>query len=410
VDAGPVIHRARWIVPVSSPPIEDGEIVVECGRIAEVRPATRQAAVEHGDAAILPGFVNAHCHLEYTDLAGMTTERSFVPWLRQVTNLKRTAEPETFFEGARRGALMNARAGIGAVGDFSDAPVSVQALNEAGLRGVVFQEVIALRDQPTWRESLDACRHKADQQRQAAGLHVDVRLAPHAPYSVVEEALRTFSKGPTAIHCAESWEEVEFLTEGRGELADWFREMALPVRPVHATPVEYLGRVGLLRPEVQLVHCVQLSGDDIETIARACCSVVHCPRSNSQLGVGTAPVHELLEAGVNVALGTDSLLSNDDFDMFEEMRAAQSANLARGMPFIPARTLLAMATRNAAHSLGLGDRCGVLAPGASADFQVLSLDSPNADSTLGIEDALISVGSANAVGALYVRGQLVHQA
>lgn len=395
---------------MSSPPIENGEIVVEDGLIAEVRPATRQTAVEHGDAAILPAFVNAHCHLEYTNLAGMATERRFVPWLRQVAELKRSADPESFGHAARRGAHSSARAGIGTIGDFSDAPVSAQALTQAGLRGVVFQEVIAVRENPSWQESLDACRQKAEQQRRFAGPHVEVRLAPHAPYSVVEDALRTFSEGLTAIHCAESSEEIAFLEEGSGDFAAWFHEVGLTVRPPLCRTVPYLRRLGLLRPDVQLVHCVQLSADDIRAIADAGCSVVHCPRSNAKLGVGSAPIRELLEAGVNVALGTDSLLSNDDFDMFEEMRAAQATNLGRGKPPIPPRTLLEMATRNGARSLGLGDSSGVLAPGGSGDFLVLSPRRLAASSAADVESALVLGGSAAAITSLYVRGRLVAHA
>jgi 5-methylthioadenosine/S-adenosylhomocysteine deaminase len=162
-----------------------------------------------------------------------------------------------------------------------------------------------------------------------------------------------------------------------------------------------------LRPEVQLVHCVQLGADDIDAIAQSGAGVAHCPKSNAKLAVGAAPIRELLDAGVPTGLGTDSLMSNNRVDMFEEMRMAAFLNSLRGKPPIQPRRLLRMAMLDGARTLGRDGECGSLEPGKRADFVVVSLDGAHFAPLSDVEAALVYCGCAADVRALHIGGREV---
>jgi len=385
--------------------MEAADLIIEGDRIVEVRSAKGVPDVDHGNAVILPAFVNAHSHLEYTLFRNAVEVWPFVPWLERVTTMKRMATEKEMAASALLGAVENSRAGVGLIGEYSDSPVSARAIRDAGLRGVVFQEFIAVLEP---EDQYERVQEFAQLQRTEGGEAVDVYVAPHATYTVPPEMLDRFRSGRTAIHCAESIEEERFLLDGTGDFAEAFRRFGLPVKPVGLRPAPLLQRVGLLRQDVQLVHCVHLNQEDIAAIAASGACIAHCPKSNMKLSSGAAPLWEMLEAAIPVGLGTDSLMSNNRADMFEEMRQASFINNGRGKPPISADTLLRLATLEGARTLGKEAEWGSLEPGKGAHFAIVSLEGPNFKPINFIETALVYCACAADVRATFVSGEPVH--
>jgi cytosine/adenosine deaminase-related metal-dependent hydrolase len=233
-------------------------------------------------------------------------------------------------------------------------------------------------------------------------------LAPHAPYTISEQhleqtlALAARLDAPLTMHAAESPDEVAFVSSATGPLADILYPLAgweddLP-QPQHCSPIAWLVQQQALRPGMLLVHGVQVDEADVEQIASAGCGMVLCPRSNQRLGVGTAPVGLYRRHGVQMALGTDSLASNDSLSLWDEIAAAR-----RLYPEIPPGELLHIATAGGADCLGLKGELGRLVPGSGAHFQLLRPSSlpPGAE----LEDFLTSGGRSAEVAQLWLAGQ-----
>lgn len=362
------VLSADWVLPVSSPPIERGAVAIEDGRIAAVGPATELGrGTRYEGAAILPGLVNAHSHLEYAVYAGFGDGLPFTPWLAlHVERKARIAIPE--MEAiARLGAAQCLAAGITTVGDCSYSGAAATACAELGLRAIVYLEVFGLES----TEQIQS-RYEAHRERVAASLPQRVRLgiSPHSLYtaslSLWEEAAALGV--PMATHLAESEAEVEWLRDGTGPLAEH-----LP--PGTATFLVELAERGLLGSRLLAAHCVHLSAEEIELLARHGVAVAHCPRSNALLGCGVAPLAELRAAGLRVGIGTDSPASTPSFDIWEEIRTALYLARARARrpDALRAAEALELATLGSAAALGLADEIGSLEPGKRADLAVVSL-------------------------------------
>jgi cytosine/adenosine deaminase-related metal-dependent hydrolase len=233
-------------------------------------------------------------------------------------------------------------------------------------------------------------------------------VSPHSPYSLSEEFLQQVcslaqSHGlPMMVHLAESREELEFLQDSKGPIAEQlypfvgWRGMMPP--PAGVTPLEALKRAGGLTPRTLLVHGVQLDSKDLETIAKAGSSVVLCPRSNARLDVGQAPLKKMREAGVNLSLGTDSMASVDSLSIWDEIAFARSSFGEAADPTF----LLDAATRGGARALGIDGDLGTFAPGCGVNFQVVSL--PEEISNTDILDHLCS-GISNDAVRLFLDGE-----
>jgi cytosine/adenosine deaminase-related metal-dependent hydrolase len=373
------ILATSWVAPVVAPPIADGAVAVEAGRVAWVgrRGDTGMPAApvtDLGPGVLLPGLVNAHCHLELSHLAGLARRRrGFVDWIEGIIEERDRAGPD-----AARAAtadaisfLESATATVG-VGDVSNGLAHLDLLAASSLASVVFYELIAwdpLRAEAAVAEAEGRLRAlPAD----LAARDVTVRLAAHAPYSVSPEVLRALRHrgGPAAIHLAESPAESRYLEDGSGEWAGFLARRGLgqvPFRPPHASPVRYLESLGVLHPGLLAAHCVQVDDADASSLAGAGVSVALCPTSNRNLGVGTAPVTRLLAAGVRLCLGTDSAASGDGLDV-----AAEMVGVRRAFPDVPAAEIVRMATANGAAALGLHD-LGAIAPGKRARLAFAAL-------------------------------------
>ncbi len=355
---------------MSSPPIRDGRVAVEDGRIVWVGrrgdPGEPEGPlVELGNGVLLPGLVNAHTHLELSALAGAThADDGFVGWVRSLVEARPTVPPDTSRWATEQAIAAVIDSGTAAVGDVSNALGHLDLLSTAPLDAVVFLEIIG------WDpDRAEAAIEEAQGRRRAVVPRgrVEVRIAAHTPQSVSPRLLSLMAQGEgiASIHLAESPEEVEFLRSGRGAWKTFLDDRGLgrvPFDPPGRSPVAYLESLGVLWPGLMAVHCVQVDRSDLALLARRGVKVIVCPRSNRTLGVGRAPVPAMLEEGLTPGLGTDSLASASSLDVIEEAVA-----LHNEFPQIRASTLLRMATRGGAEALGISD-LGHLAVGFRASL------------------------------------------
>ena len=401
------ILSADWVLPVSSPPIERGAIAIENGRILAVGTAAELGeGTCYSDAVILPGFVNAHSHLEYAVYAGFGDGLPFGPWIALHTERKGYIVFDEMVDIARLGAAECLASGITTVGDASFSGASAVACSDLGLRAIVYLEVFGRTTEQI------ATRFQANRDRLADCLTGPVLLgiSPHAPYTCsLELYAAACDLGlPIVTHLAESEVEQRWVQSGEGP----WRELAgFVVEPYGQTGIRALAERGLLGPGVVAVHCVKVDIEEIALLAEHRVAVAHCPRSNALLGCGIAPVQELRAAGLRVGLGTDSPASTPSFDIFDELRAAVAqARLRSEQPdAMSAASALELATLGAASALGLDAEIGSLEPGKVADLSVVSLAGspflPWEDPTV----ALVLGGSRDRVLTTLVGGKVRYE-
>lgn len=371
-------------MPVTSAPLAHGAVGVDSGRITYVGPADAAPAAAHvvqlGEAFLLPGLVNAHSHLELTVMRGFLEQGPFRPWLLRLTSAREKVLDEAALRAAARvGIAEGLLAGVTTFADTSASGVVIDALTHMRVRGISYQEVFG-PDPRQCATSLGELRQRIARLRESTSSLVRLGLSPHAPYTVSDDlyravaALALAEQLPVAVHIAESREETEFVVHGEGPFADGWRARGIPVVPRAASPIALLAATGLLAARPLLIHCVQASNADIDLIAAANCAVVHCPASNAKLGHGIAPLAPLLEAGVTVALGSDSVASSNQMDLIGEARLAALFAHADGSTALDARGALALATIGGATALGMEAQTGSLEVGKSADLAAFRVD------------------------------------
>jgi cytosine/adenosine deaminase-related metal-dependent hydrolase len=372
---------ARWILPVGRVAIEHGALLIgPTGRIEAVGadaavPAGKNIPAEKFDhGVILPGLINTHTHLELTGFEGKVPERDFAAWIRHLRELKATRSAADYLDAARRGVEACYAAGITTVADTGDSGAAIQALSDCGGSGIAYQEVFG-PDPEQAEDSLAELRTKVERARLLPGKRLRVGVSPHAPYTVSGPLFRSVAawaraeKLPLAVHIAESPAESQFVLKGRGPFADAWRARGIPLPKSQGfTPVAWLARHDVLSGQTLCIHAVQLSKEDIVCLARSGAAVAHCPRSNRKHGHGDAQLQSLLDRGIRVGLGTDSVVSVGTVDMFAEARMAASI-----APSLAPEALLELCTIAGARALGLDDETGTLEPGKWADCTVIRL-------------------------------------
>jgi cytosine/adenosine deaminase-related metal-dependent hydrolase len=364
-----ILYSADWVLPVEGEPIEGGGVAVADGRIVAIGPADELDGERRDfpDAAIVPGFVNAHTHLEYAVYAGFGDGLAFGPWLHTHIERKARIAWDEFVAIARLGAAECLASGVTRIGDASFSGAAAVAVAELGLGATVYLEVFGADP-----ARVDELRARIEGLEREVAPSVVFGVSPHAPYSVSAEVYAaSYALGRQVVtHVAESDDELDYMLHGEGPIA-----AVTEVDPPRTTSVRHLAAHGLLQSRVLAAHCVKVDDEEIELLARNDVAVAHCPRSNALLGCGIAPLRQLLDAGVRVGLGTDSPASTPSFDMFEEMRAAVYAARARAErpDALSAGEVLELATLGSARALGLEDESGSLAAGKRADLAVVSL-------------------------------------
>lgn len=374
---GRTIHRARWVLPISQPPIENGWVEVEDGRVVRCG-RSGGADAPPPSIAILPGLVNAHTHLELSYLHGrIPPAPGFGQWVRAVMEMRRRypdpADP-AIIEPARESIADAVAAGTVLFGDISNTLVTVPLLREYRVAAQVFHELTGFTEQDPEARVREA-RARANTCAQG---DVRVSVAPHAPYSVsaalfkaIRADLDAHPDAVSSVHLGETPEELTLLQSGGGEIrkvleglgrwpADW--------RPPGVGPVRYLADLGILDARMLAVHGVQFGDHDVRLLKTLGVTIVSCPRSNIYVGVGSPPLASFYAAGLDVAFGTDSLASVGDLNLFAELAEAR-----RIAPSVPARRLLESATFIGARALGFGDEFGTIEPGKRADLIAVSI-------------------------------------
>ncbi|HVM43466.1 MAG TPA: amidohydrolase family protein [Gemmatimonadales bacterium] len=407
---------ARWVLPVAGEPIAHGAVLVGAGgRIERVGPDAAvprpEAAVtvDLGDAALLPGLVNAHSHLELTALRGLVRDRPFVDWLRTIRAIKDGLDAAAFRAAARWGVLEAFGAGITTLGDCGTTLQAGPAMAELGARGVAFHEVIG-PDPARCAETLEAAERALEALAPCASERVAVGVSPHAPYTVSDPLLRAVAALASArglraaMHVSESREERAFVAEGRGPFADNLRSRGIAVAPRGRTTVAWLEEAGFLAGGPLLIHCVTAGADDFERAARHGATVAHCPWSNAVLGHGRADWGAMRRAGLKVGLGTDSVAAGGRLDLFAEARLA-----VLGLEAAPApREMLRLVTADGAAALRL-EGVGTLVPGAWGDLAAVGLGTPAMAEAADPETAVAWGATAADVTFAAVAGRTVFE-
>ena len=378
-------YHARWVLPISAPAFENGTVAVADGRIAFVGPrasAPPGADVELGDVLLLPGLINTHTHLELTAMRGFLEDLDFARWIMRLNKVKRAVlDRDRMLDAARFGLVEGIRAGITTYADTCDSGVAFDAMLEAGVRGIMFQEVFG-PDPAECAQSLQGLSDKVAALRPRQTALVRVGVSPHAPYTVSDALYAAVAQWavaeqlPIAVHIAESEIERELVERGEGIFAQGLRKRGIDTASRGRSSITVLEKTGILRSRALLIHCVRLDAQDIAAIAAAGAPVAHCPVSNAKLGHGTSPVLELLAAGVTLGLGSDSVASNNRMDMLGEGRAAilaQRARVARH-DALCARDALYLATLGGARALGIEHEVGSLEVGKRADLAAFPID------------------------------------
>ncbi|HNB22824.1 MAG TPA: amidohydrolase family protein [Candidatus Melainabacteria bacterium] len=415
---------ARWAIPVVGEPIHDAVVVIDNGIIEGVyaRPQFNSIyknqqiahAEDYKDAVIMPGLINMHSHLDYSALRAFATDLHFFQWIKGLVTRSRDWSSDKWFQSALYGARLAAFTGTSTVVDSSYSGQAAKALAQVGLRGIVGLEVFGLSDAEsdiTWSNWLarfetlcetDFAPLKEALEKQT----ITLTVSPHAPYTVCPSLwlkAATWAKKfnlPVLAHLAESSEECQWLAQSNDVVHEFlsFSMRTDPdsekLRPRWAgrglTPVKHLKNYGLLNEWLIAAHAVHTDSEDLSILAEHKVKIAHCPRSNARLNNGLAPYSTMLEHGITVGLGTDSLASNDDLSLLSEAQFALNAHRLRqpgGLEdwqehHLPtARQLVEAITMEAAIAIKMDHLIGSLQSGKRADIAVFALPpSPLSDS------------------------------
>jgi cytosine/adenosine deaminase-related metal-dependent hydrolase len=364
-----VVLRARWVVPVDKPPIDGGYIVISAGGIISVGPGRPDGGPleDLGDVIVLPGLVNAHTHLEFSDLAAPigAAGMRLPAWIRLVI-AERKPRGRDSAAAIASGLAESLAGGVTTLGEISTAPAEAYVTAGARPTSVAFQEVIGFS-----AARVDSVLGDAERRLNATASPAG--LSPHAPYSVhprlVERLVELARRRnlSVAMHLAESLEELQLLAAGDGEFRELLEERSMwdpAAIPQGSRPLDYLKRLAEA-PRTLVIHGNYLADDEISFLGqrRQNMSVVYCPRTHARFGHPRWPLAAMAAAGVRVALGTDSRASNPDLNLLAELRFA-----ARLFPEIDVAAWVRVATLDAATALGLGDEVGSLTSGKRADL------------------------------------------
>jgi len=377
-----MILRAKIVLPVTAPPIADGAVFIDGHKIRsvtpwkELRPHLREKTIDLGDVILLPGLVNPHCHLDYTDMAGeLSPPKLFTDWIASITAAKAAWSYSDYARSWLRGAHQLLKSGTTTVGDTECMPDLLPEVWDATpLRIFSFLEMTGIRSRRPPKEIL----HEAVETL-ATLRHPRHRaaLSPHAPYSTLPELLRLTArlaqkrKWRVSIHVAESAQEFDMFQHAQGEMHDWLKRNGRDNSDCgHGSPVAHLARNRLLGENVLAIHVNFLARGDATLLAKNRTHVIHCPRSHDYFKHPKFERERLANAGVNLCLATDSLATvrkngkpKPELDMFAEMRALADQDAS-----ISPEEILRMATINGARALGLAGKIGEISADASADL------------------------------------------
>lgn len=403
-----LLIEARWVVPVEPHAVvlENHAVAVDQGAIVAVLPiADARAAyaprerVELGEHALIPGLVNTHTHNPMTLLRGLADDLPLMVWLQQhIWPVEgQVIGPEFVRDGVELAVAEMLRGGTTCANENYFFPDVIGATyRRLGFRATVGLPVIEF---PTaWAKSQDEYFERATEVHDSfrGDALISTAFAPHAPYTVSDqsfERIRVLADQldiPVHLHTHETAHEVEEEKQKSG-----------------LRPFQRLQQLGLVNDRLIAVHMTQLTEGEIAACAEAGVSVVHCPESNLKLASGFCPAEQLRRAGVNVAIGTDGCASNNDLDMFGEMRTA--AMLAKAVSndaaAFDASYALRAATLNGAKAMGLEDKIGSIEPGKQADLAAVRLSDLETQPLFHVASQLVYATGRHQVSDVWIAGR-----
>ncbi len=438
------IYSAGWVLPIIAPAIEDGAVAINGSKIVATGPRVEVVSRFPGarisdfdQAAILPGLVNAHSHLELTVMRGFleSAEPDFAAWLRKLTTARMAMTTEDLLVSATCGAIEAARAGVTCFGDSCSAAIhAIKALQQVGMRGIVYHESFG-PDPNLAEENLAKLREQIAEIRGHESDLLRPGISPHAPYTVSAPQLELISrfaideKLPLMMHAAESQAEQSLMLDGLGRFAEGLKARGIEWQAPGISTIEYLARHGILETKPLLAHCINVDDSDLELIKQSGAGIAHCPKSNAKLGHGRAPFQKFLAHGINVGLGSDSVASNNTCDILEEARFATllarleagSADVSSALSAqreqsgdVPSAPITAYqsvfaATLGGARALGLENQIGALAEGMQADITAVSLNGAHQEPVHDPADALVFSSSGQDVLLTMVAGKEIYR-
>jgi cytosine/adenosine deaminase-related metal-dependent hydrolase len=386
-----MLVRARIVLPIRGDPVENGVVAISANRVASVGRwqdaghGSRQAVVDLGNSILLPGLVNAHCHLDYTDMMGLPPQKHFPDWIKGLLALKAAASYTEYAAAWLRGAQMLARSGTTTVADIEAVPELLPEVSASTpLRTFSFLELTGVKSK---RKPSEILREASVKIRALSSVKALAGVSPHALYSTMPALLKQTARlarlrgWRVAMHVAESIAEFQMYTGRNGLLFDWLKSQRDMSDCGGTTPVQQIRRCGLLGENFLAIHANYLEADDIKALAESKSSVVHCPQSHAYFQHTPFRHKELSAAGINICLGTDSMASMSPrrrdkarLNMFDEMDA-----FAAFFPDVAPELIVRMATTNGARALGMQDSIGGIFEGAFADLTAIPFSGKTAE-------------------------------
>lgn len=430
-----MLLMARYVLTVSTPYIEDGAVLVRGDKVVEVGKAADllrrypdEEVRDFGMAAVMPGFVDCHSHLEYSIMRGILNDVPYASWKAFILEKEALLTEQDWIDSAVLGAYEAVSAGITTVADVTRTGASLPAAERLGLRGIVYREVGAAgREQVT--PAMEEAVASIEQWKGASSSgRFRFGIAPDSLYTCHPQILREVARYaadqrvPVAIHLAGSQEECDFIRYGSSPFSiasdsathrAFAPRQSVELLPAGCSPVQYALNWDILSaPEVLGIHCVKVDAHDIEILAEQGVNVCVCPRANAKLGMGVAPVVQMMRAGITVGLGTDSPAAADSIDPIEEMRftmlVLRAINGRDG--FIQGPDMIRMATLDSAKALGMDGIVGSLDPGKQADIVAIDLSDSRQAPTHFPTSAVVHTADRDNVVMTMVGGQVVYDA
>ena len=421
---------AHYVLPITSEPITEGAVLVRDGKILDVGKAEmlkmRYAGEETKDfglAAIMPGLVDLHTHLENSVMRGIVHDVPYITWIKAVHEKNMLLEAGDWYDSAVLGGLEALSSGITTVADITTTGAACTAANRLGLRGVIYREVGALdkhrvpyamklaeSDIAHWKAEVDSSR-------------ITIGIAPTALYrchpSILTRVAKYATKNdlPVAMPLASSREEYDFIKHGSSAFSVHEMDQQRgyveipPWLPTGVTPVRYALNWGAFEtPNMLAIHCVRVEDEDIAKLKEYDVAIASCPRSNAQLGMGVAPIGKFLAAGLRCGLGTDSPAATDSTDMLTEMRVGMLVQRAvNPRRFLDCNTMLEMATIGGARALKLDDEIGSLEIGKHADVIAVDLSGSHQTPSSDPVSAVVNTCSETDVLMTMIAGDILYE-
>jgi len=391
-----VIYRARLVVPVKFGPIENAEIHVANGTIISVqkhdlKKTPSDSVIDLGDTVVLPGFVNAHCHLDLTSFRNIVNERCFTDWLKKLVLLKRTANKTSCYQGWMDGVHLSLSTGVTSIANIETLLDNLtNRIQSSPARIFSFIEFLGV----SYDAAISSFTKAIDTIKSLEALGLYAAISPHSLYSINSQLLEYIGPNLRAagyrisMHVAESKDEIEMICHRSGALYEWLKtEFGSQINYEFHRAVEILESIGVLSDKFLAVHCNIVTDKEIDILATNSCHVVHCPRSHSYFKHPPFMFSKFLKSKVNICLGTDSAASvalesdqKNPLDLLQDIEILLKNNSG-----LSPEVVLQMATVNGAKALGLSGLVGSIEPGAYADFSVFNYSGPL---TNAIQDVL----------------------